>query len=67
MKLFKLEIHRGRRGRELLAHFATEKLAVERVRGKFPGWEIRNVVEIDHEAHFQIADLVEEPPDRLMP
>ena len=64
MRLFQLEVHRGRKdGRVILAHFATQEEAVDHVREKFSGWEIRSLVEITQPAHFQIADLdpLEEP------
>jgi len=41
----------------LLAHFPTEEEAVNHVKAKFGGWEIRNLVEITQKAHFEIADL----------
>ena len=57
MKLFQMEVHRSRDGRVLLCHFPTQEEALEHVRQKFSGWEIRNLVEITQRAHFGISDL----------
>jgi hypothetical protein len=57
MRLFQLEVHRGRDGRVLLAHFPSEDEALAHIKEEFTGWEIRSLVEITQRAHFQIADL----------
>jgi hypothetical protein len=58
MRLFQMEVRpaRGRDGRVIVAHFPTEEEALEHVKKKFAGWEIRNLVEITQSAHFQVAD-----------
>ena len=57
MKLFQMQLHRGRTDtRVILAHFPSQKEALEHVNGKFAGCEIRNLVEITQPAHFVIAD-----------
>ena len=57
MKLFQMEVRRGRKGgRVVLAHFPTRDEALEHVQKVFAGSEIRNVVEITQRAHFEIAD-----------
>lgn len=56
MKLFQMEVHRGRKdGRVILAHFPSREEALDHVQKKFAGWEIRNLVEITQKAHFQIS------------
>ena len=57
MKLFQMELHRGRRdGRVVLAHFPTRDEALAHIEKIFAGWEIRHLVEITQKAHFEIAD-----------
>lgn len=51
-----MEVRRQKDGRVILVHFPTQEEAVDHVRAKFPGWQIRNVVEITQKAHFHIAD-----------
>ncbi len=57
MKLFKMDVTRGSEGREIIAHFETQELAVRHVEKKFAKWTISNVREIRRPAHFQIADF----------
>ena len=57
MKLFKLELTRGRRGLEAIAHTDTAEAARARVASKYTGWDITNVLEIKAACHFVIAEL----------
>ena len=58
MKLFQMQVHRGRKDTHVvLVHFPTQKDALEYVNGKFAGCEIRNLVEITQPAHFMVADV----------
>ena len=57
MKLFQMEVRRQKDGCVILAHFPSQEEAVDHVKSKFSGWQIRNLVEITQKAHFQIADL----------
>jgi broad specificity phosphatase PhoE len=57
MRLFQMEVHRGRDGRVLIAHFPSEDEALAHIKEEFSGWEIRSLVEITQRAHFHIADL----------
>jgi hypothetical protein len=59
MKLFKMDIVRRRRGKELIAHAPSELAAKAHVARKFPGWTIEHCVHISRAAHFVIADLVD--------
>ena len=58
MKLFKLELERGRKGKDVLVHAETEEAAKGRALAKFTGWQIRGAIhEVKGEAHFVLADL----------
>lgn len=58
MKLFKLELERGRKGKDVLVHAETEEAAIRRALAKFTGWTVRGKVhEVTGEAHFVLADL----------
>jgi hypothetical protein len=57
MKLFKMEIARGSRGLEALAHAETAEDAERLVKSKYTGWKIRDVREIPGSAYFIIAEL----------
>lgn len=61
MKLFKMEIQRGNKGRELLAHAESEEQASALIWAKFSGWSILSCVELpDRPAHFTLAELVDD-------
>jgi hypothetical protein len=57
MKLFKIDIDRGRDGRALVVHAETEEAALAHVRGRFRGWSVSQLIEILGEAHFTVALL----------
>jgi hypothetical protein len=57
MKLFKMDLVRGRKALEAVAHGETADAAKDLVRSRYTGWELQNVVEILREAHFIIAEL----------
>lgn len=58
MKLFKLEVSRGRAGREVLAHAQSEEQARSVVASKFTGWEIVSCIELpERPAYFVLAEL----------
>lgn len=63
MKLFKLELERGRRGLDIIVHAETEDAARARVLGKYPGWKVRGELhEIPGPVHFVIAELDPDAP-----
>lgn len=58
MKLFKLEIERGSKGKDILVHADGPEAVRARVAKKYTGWTIRGEIhEIAGEAHFVLADL----------
>lgn len=58
MKLFKLEIERGSKGKDILVHAVDTEAVQARVAKKYKGWTIRGEIhEVAGEAHFVLADL----------
>ncbi len=58
MKLWKLEIERGTKGKDVLVHADDVEAVKARVAKKYTGWTIRGEIhEIVGEAHFVLADL----------
>jgi hypothetical protein len=63
MKLFKFEIERGRKGKDVVVHAEDEDAARARVAKKYTGWTVRGEIhEVAGEAHFVLADLEDEDP-----
>lgn len=61
MKLFKLEIECGRRGKDIVVHAQNEDAVRARIAKKYTGWTIRGEIhQIAGEAHFVLADLVDD-------
>jgi hypothetical protein len=64
MKLFKLEIARGRKGRDIVCHAVSADSAERHVQSKFRGWTVRQLVEIPRRAHFTVFEWELEPLQR---
>lgn len=56
VKLFKMDVVRGRKAREAIAHAETVEAAKAKVASRYPGWKISNVVEIPGACYFIIAE-----------
>ena len=59
MKLFKMELVRGRRGMDAIAHAETAETAETAqaiVASKYTGWQIRNCIEIPDTSYFITAE-----------
>lgn len=58
MKLFKMDLVRGREGREVIVHAESEDQARAHVALRFTGWTIRSCVDLPGgPKHFVVADF----------
>lgn len=58
MRLWKLEIERGQKGKDIVVHAEDQDAVRARVAKKYTGWTIRGEIhEVAGEAHFVTADL----------
>jgi len=72
VKLFKIELCRGRKGLEAIAHADSTQAALRLVQSKYTGWRIDTVIEIPGSAYFITAELeperaAEQTPQRRSP